>query len=80
METEVTFLREKLSADDYRKFVNLMADGICDYLLASRKIGTCKTVAKRASSALRNAHDITARCSENPTEDALIPGGNDSIM
>lgn len=80
MDTEVTFLREELDSEDCRKFINLLADGVCDYLLASRKIGIRKIVAKRAENALKTARGISIQCSENPTEDALISGGNDSIM
>lgn len=80
MDTEVTFLREELDPEDCRKLVNLLADGVCDYLLASRKIGIRKILANRAAKALKNARDISVHCSENPTENALITGGNDSIM
>ncbi|MDD2772290.1 MAG: hypothetical protein PHP45_01180 [Elusimicrobiales bacterium] len=80
MHTEITYLREKLDADECRKLVNLLADGVCDYLLASRKIGIRKIVAKRAANALKTARGISVQCSENPTENALISGGNDSIM
>lgn len=77
---EITYLREKLEESDIQKFAEILAAGVCDYLRARGKGGVSKAAAKRAASALKTARDIGVKCSENPTENALISGEEGSTL
>jgi len=80
MNIEVSFLSNELSREDCGKLIKLLADGVCDYLLASRKICINKIVEERAVKALKKARDISAKCSEAASENGLLSGGSNSIM
>lgn len=77
---EVSCLREQFEEADIQRFAEILAAGVCDYLRSRGKGGVSKAAAKRASSALKTARDIGAKCSENPTENALISGEEGSTL
>ena len=77
---EVAFPQELLKDADIQKFIEILSDGVCDYLTAAGKTGSGTATIKRASNALKTARDISAKCSEIPTENALISGEEGSIL
>lgn len=77
---ETTSILEKFEEADIQKLTEILAAGICDYFHAYGKTGAGKAAAKRAAKALKTARELTVKCSEIPSENDLLSGGDESIL
>lgn len=75
---ETTCIQQHLDAMDLQKVIEILSSGICAYLSANKK--TNKAAAKRAAKALKTARELTIKCSEIPSENDLLSGGDESIL